>query len=113
MILVSGTPTKKPQRKSDANLSGPVFIQSLDPVAREDKLMYGSLQHGEFKLTKAILLSLRVEGGAAVARWDEASLESRGKTLNEALRHLRTLIVDEARRGKNKAVAENVVPIKR
>ena len=95
-VLVKGQAV---QDAPAANAAAPVRRELLigpSPVAQEPTLLFGSLQHGEFRLRRPITLSITAERGAAVVSWPETDITVTGATLSEALKKFRTVVLQRA-----------------
>ena len=71
-------------------------IAVFTTAPQDDTLIYGSLQHDEYRLRHPIRLALSVRDGRAVVSWDEAGLIASGVNLDEALTAFRSMVIDRS-----------------
>jgi hypothetical protein len=105
--LVAGTATQLAVQSSAASQAEEA--QSAFMTQPEGGELAFAALNGEYRLRRAITLSISVEDGLAVARWADGELEGRGATLHEALAKFRARLEEAAIAGRNAAVQELVV----
>jgi hypothetical protein len=106
-IVAGQSVTAAPPSSTAAHPTSAVLYFATVP--QEDTLIYGSLQHDEYRLLRPIRLVLSTLDAVAVVSWNEAGITASGPTLDDALTSFRSTVISQiASSGADDVLSEYV-----